>query len=47
MVTAGSAPQELSSEWSCQYVSTIIIAWANFCVPPWVTEVTITQSLTS
>jgi hypothetical protein len=32
-----SAPQELSNEWSCQYLSTI---W-TFCVPPLVTEVAI------
>jgi hypothetical protein len=28
MVPSESAPQELSNEWSCQYVSTILIFWA-------------------
>jgi hypothetical protein len=30
-----SVPQELSNEWSCQYVSTILNVWGNFCVLPW------------
>jgi hypothetical protein len=37
MVPSESAPQELSNEWSCQYVSKI----SNFCVLPLVTEVII------
>jgi hypothetical protein len=35
MVPSESAPQELSNEWSCQYVSTIINILCNFCVLPW------------
>jgi hypothetical protein len=35
--------QELSNEWSCQYVSTILNALGKFCVPPLVTEVTISS----
>jgi hypothetical protein len=34
MVTSESAPQELSNEWSCQYVSIILDVLGNFCVPP-------------
>jgi hypothetical protein len=41
MVPSESAPQELSKEWSCQYISTILHFLSNFCVPPLVTEVTI------
>jgi hypothetical protein len=37
MVPSESAPQELSNEWSCQYVSTTLIFLGNFCVPPVVT----------
>jgi hypothetical protein len=33
MVPSESAPQELSNEWSCQYVSTILNFLGNFCVP--------------
>jgi hypothetical protein len=40
-VPSESAPQRLSNEWSCQYVSTILIFWDNFCDLPLVTEVTI------
>jgi hypothetical protein len=42
MVPSESAPQELSNEWSCQYVTTILNFWGNFYVPPFalVTEVT-------
>jgi hypothetical protein len=36
-----SASEQLSNEWSCQYVSTILNFDGNFCVPPLVTEVTI------
>jgi hypothetical protein len=32
MVPSESAPQELSNEWSCQYVSTILNILGNFCV---------------
>jgi hypothetical protein len=39
MVSSESYPQELSNEWSCQYVLTIYLH--NFCVAPSVTEVTI------
>jgi hypothetical protein len=31
-VPSESAPQELSNEWSSQYVLTIINALGNFCV---------------
>jgi hypothetical protein len=41
MVESESAPQELSNEWSCQYVLTILSFWHNFCVLPLVTEVAI------
>jgi hypothetical protein len=41
MVPSESAPQELSNEWSCQYVSTILNFSGNFCVLPLVTEVAI------
>jgi hypothetical protein len=45
MVQSESAPQELSNEWSCQYDSTILIFWGDFCVPfVTLTEVTITLS---
>jgi hypothetical protein len=30
--------QELSNEWSCQYVSTILNILGNFCFPALVTE---------
>jgi hypothetical protein len=36
-----SVPREFSNEWSCQYVSTISNFLGNFCVPPLVTDVTI------
>jgi hypothetical protein len=36
---------ELSSEWSCQYVSITLNFWSNFGVPPLVTEVTISPTL--
>jgi hypothetical protein len=36
-----SVPQELSNEWSCQYVSIILNFFGNFSVQPLVTEVTI------
>jgi hypothetical protein len=41
MVPLESTPQELSNEWSCHYVSTILNILGNFCVLPLVTEVTI------
>jgi hypothetical protein len=41
MVLSESAPQELSNEWSCQYVSIFLNLLGNFRVPPLVTEVTI------
>jgi hypothetical protein len=41
MVPSERVPQELSNEWSCQYVSTILKCLVNFCVPPLATEVTI------
>jgi hypothetical protein len=41
LIPSESAPQELYSEWSCQYVSTVLNILADFCVPPLVTEVTI------
>jgi hypothetical protein len=44
MVPSGSAPQELSNEWSCQYVSTILNVWGNYCVAPLATEITISPS---
>jgi hypothetical protein len=44
MVPSESDPQELSNEWSCLYVSTILNVLGNFCVPPLVTEVTISSS---
>jgi hypothetical protein len=37
MLPSESFPQELSNEWSCQYVSTTLHFWGNFCVPPLVT----------
>jgi hypothetical protein len=37
MVPSESAPQELSNEWSCQYVSKILIFFI-FCVLPLVTK---------
>jgi hypothetical protein len=41
-VPSESAAEELSNEWSCQYVSIILnFWWQNFCVTPLVTEVTI------
>jgi hypothetical protein len=36
--TNESALQELSIEWSCQYVSTILNLFGNFCVLPMATE---------
>jgi hypothetical protein len=44
MEPSESASQELSIEWSCQYVSAILNVWAIFCGPPLVTEVTKYQS---
>jgi hypothetical protein len=41
MVPSESAPQELSNEWPCHKVSTILNSFDNFCVPPLVTEVTV------
>jgi hypothetical protein len=41
MVPSESAPQELSNEWSCQQVSTILNLLGNFCVLPLVREITI------
>jgi hypothetical protein len=41
MVPSESVPQELSNEWSRQYVSTILNFLGNFYVPPLATEVTI------
>jgi hypothetical protein len=41
MVASESAHQELSNEWSCQYVSTVLNVLSNFCASPLVTEVTI------
>jgi hypothetical protein len=38
MVASESVPQELSNEWSCQYVSTILNIFGNFCVLPSVTK---------
>jgi hypothetical protein len=35
MVPSESAAQELSNEWSCQYVSTMLHFWGNFDVCPW------------
>jgi hypothetical protein len=43
MVPSESASQELSNEWSCQYVSTILNVLANFFVLALVTEVIITD----
>jgi hypothetical protein len=40
MVPLESAPQELSNEWSCQYVSIIFNHLDKFCVPLLVREVT-------
>jgi hypothetical protein len=42
LVPTESASQELSNEWSCQYVLTILNFLGNFCAPPLVTEATIT-----
>jgi hypothetical protein len=41
MVPSESTPQELSDEWSCQYVrfDNLKSSWGNFCAPPLVTEV--------
>jgi hypothetical protein len=44
MVPSESAPQELSNEWSCQYISTILKFLVNFYVPPLVTEVATSPS---
>jgi hypothetical protein len=41
MVPSASAPQELSIEWSCQYVSIILNVFVNFSVTPLVIDVTI------
>jgi hypothetical protein len=41
MATSESPLQELSNEWSCQYVSTILNVFVNFCVLPLATSVTI------
>jgi hypothetical protein len=41
MVPSESTHHELSNEWSCQYVPTILNIFANFSVSPLVTEVTI------
>jgi hypothetical protein len=41
LVPSESAPRELSNEWSCQYVSTIVNVLGNFCVLPFVMEVNI------
>jgi hypothetical protein len=41
MVPSESALQELSNEWSCEKVPTILNFGGHFCVPPSVTEVTI------
>jgi hypothetical protein len=38
-----SAPQELSNEWSCQYVPIILNVLDNFCVSLLVTEVAISH----
>jgi hypothetical protein len=35
VVPLESAPQELSNEWLCQYVLTILRFWGNFFVRPW------------
>jgi hypothetical protein len=35
MVTSESAPLELSNEWSCQYVLTVLNFGGNFGVLPW------------
>jgi hypothetical protein len=40
MIPSESAPQELSNEWSCRYVLTILNLLGNFCVPLLVTGVT-------
>jgi hypothetical protein len=40
MAPSESASQELSNEWSCHYISTILNILANFCVPVLVIEVT-------
>jgi hypothetical protein len=34
IVPSESAPQELSNEWSCQYIAIILKFFGNFCVPP-------------
>jgi hypothetical protein len=36
--TIKGAPREVSSEWSCHYVSIIFNFLGNFCVPPLVTS---------
>jgi hypothetical protein len=41
MVSSESAPPELSNEWSCQYVSTVLTIMGNICIPSLVTEITI------
>jgi hypothetical protein len=46
MVPSESA-QELSNEWSCQYVSTILNFSGNFCVPPLPAEVAKGHTATS
>jgi hypothetical protein len=43
MVPSEGAPEELSNEWSRQYVLTILNFWGNFCVPSLETEVTVSS----
>jgi hypothetical protein len=39
-----STSQEPSNEWLCQYFLTILYFLGNFCIPPLVTEVTISPN---
>jgi hypothetical protein len=44
IATSESAPQELSNEWSCQNILTILNVLGNFCVPSLMTKTTVSSS---
>jgi hypothetical protein len=45
MVPSESASKELSNEWSCLYVKSILTFLTYFCVTPFVTEVAISPKI--
>jgi hypothetical protein len=47
MAPSESAPQDISNEWSCRYVLTILNFLSNFCILPLVTEVAISPYMIS